>query len=257
MAEEKVVRTVAKKKTVEQEEDTPSRTPPGNRARGRSEKNMVATQVSTIFYLHAFYLFIARLLNGLVAFYDKLLGLSPKDRAKICRNVSRYYMNKQLPEKAIDSLKEWTRLEPDNPESHFQLAEALTASGKSKQAIIMLNKVLGLNPNNQEALFRKGKLLLKRKEYPEALATLEALLKVAPEDAEVLYLSGLAYSRLEKIEEAIEAMRKAVTLAPEESKYHQHLGFLLEQKGEHKEAAKCFSRVMELEQELDEEEDLD
>ena len=48
-------------------------------------------------------------------------------------------------------------------------------------------------------------------------------------------------------------MQKAIEIDPLEIKYYQHLGFLYERKGDHKEAASCFAKVMELEQEEEDE----
>jgi cytochrome c-type biogenesis protein CcmH/NrfG len=59
---------------------------------------------------------------------------------------------------------------------------------------------------------------------------------------------------MDKIDKAVQAIKKAIELDPEEIKYHQLLGFLYERKEDHKQAAKCFSRVMELQREQDEEE---
>ena len=59
---------------------------------------------------------------------------------------------------------------------------------------------------------------------------------------------------MDEVDKAVKAMQKAVELEPEEIKYHQHLGFLYERKEDHKKAARCFSKVMELQREQDEEE---
>ncbi len=222
-----------------------------------SEKAATSGQASSMFYMHAAMLFGGRWLSGMLDFYNNLFGLSPKDKLKIYRNVSNHYMRKGQHQKAIESLKEWVRMDRDNPEAHYQLALALTASGKLKQAIIVLNRVIKLDPSNTTAMYRKCKLLIKAKEYQEAVVGLESIITVTPDNADVLYHLGLAYSRLDEIGKAIEAVKKAIDLAPEESKYYQHLGFLYERDGAHQEAAACFSRVMELEEHDEEEDELD
>nr|MBF0220768.1 tetratricopeptide repeat protein [Desulfobulbaceae bacterium] len=233
-----------------------SRATKSQKSNGASqEKIMPSGQPSTMFYMHAVMLFGGRLLTGMLDFYNGLFGLSSDDKKKIYRNVSSHYLRKGLSEKAIASLKEWTRLDRNNPEAHYQLANALAVSGKTKQAIIVLNHVLKLDPAHSGAIYKKCKLHLKRKEYELAITGFEELITENTDNADLFYLLSVAYSRIDQIDKAIASLQKAIELDPEESKYYQHLGFLYERTGNHKEAATCFSRVMELEEADVEDED--
>jgi len=212
-------------------------------------------QTSSLFYLHSLLLIGGRMLNRILIFYHNLFALNAKDKAKIYRNLSNQYLHKGLYQKAIESLKEWSLLDPNNPDVHYHLALALVAAGKGKQAIAVLNKILKLNPKDKEAIQLKSKIQIKRKEYKDAISSLESLIEINPDNPDALYLLGVTYSRSDNIEKAIEAMKKASELDPEESKYYQYLGLLYERSGKQKEAAACFSRVMDLEDQGDEEED--
>lgn len=242
----------------QEKQDTRTRAP---RAKGKVKNGAAQAKVgqggqpSTMFYMHAVMLFGGRLLTGMLDFYNGLFGLSSDDKKKIYRNVSSHYLRKGLSEKAIASLKEWTRLDRNNPEAHYQLANALAVSGKSNQAIIVLNHVLKLDPAHSSAIYKKCKLHLKRKEYELAISGLEKLLTENADNADLFYLLSVAYSRTDQIDNAIDSLQQAIELDPEESKYYQHLGFLYERTGNHQEAATCFSRVMELEEEVGEDED--
>ncbi|MBF0525141.1 MAG: hypothetical protein HQK56_08590, partial [Deltaproteobacteria bacterium] len=66
---------------------------------------------------------------------------------------------------------------------------------------------------------------------------------------------GIAYDRKERLDDAIAAIQKAIELDGEEVKFYQHLGFLYERTENHKEAARCFSKVMELEREHEDDEE--
>jgi tetratricopeptide (TPR) repeat protein len=211
-------------------------------------------QPSTIFYLHSLLLFGGRLLSGVLDFYNNLFDLTPGDKTKIYRNISAHYAKKGMHEKGLHYLKEWARLDPTNPDSHYQLGIALAESGNLKSAIGVFDKVLKLKSDHKGAIYRKSRVYLKLKDYKSATEGLEQLLKLIPDNPKALYLLGIAYDRMEEVDKAIQVLQKAVELEPEEIKYHQHLGFLYERKEDHKQAAKCFSRVMELEREQDEEE---
>ncbi|MBF0551000.1 MAG: tetratricopeptide repeat protein [Deltaproteobacteria bacterium] len=214
-----------------------------------------SSEPSAIFYFHTMLLFFGRLFGKLLDLYNSLFDLAPQDKTKIYRNISAYYANKGLHEKALEYLKEWTRLEPSNPDAFFQLALALAAAGNSKSAIGAFAKVLKLNPQHKAALYRKSGLHLKLKDYDQAIEGLENLVKVSPDKAEVHYLLGIAYDRKERLDDAIAAIQKAIELDGEEVKFYQHLGFLYERTENHKEAARCFSKVMELEREHEDDEE--
>ncbi|MEE8383234.1 MAG: magnetosome protein MamA [Thermodesulfobacteriota bacterium] len=214
-------------------------------------------QTSSLFYLHSLLLICGRLLNGVLSFYHNLFALSSRDKAKIYQNLSTQYLNKGLNQKAVETLKEWSRLDSGNPDAHYHLAVALEAAGKWKQAGIVLNRVVKLNPAHTKALYLKGKIQIKQKNYQDAISILESLLKIDPNAPEVHYLLGVTCNRLDDIEKAIKAMEKACELDPEESKYLQYLGLLYERSGKQKEAAKCFAKVMDLEDRGDEYEDVE
>ena len=214
-------------------------------------------QTSSLFYLHSLLLICGRLLNGVLSFYHGLFALSSRDKAKIYRNISTQYLNKGLNQKAIETLKEWARLDSTNPDAHYHLAVVLETVGKWKQAVIVLNRVMKLNPAHAEALYLKGKIQIKRKNYEDAVSILESLLKIDPDAADVYYLLGVTCNRMDNIEKAISAMEKACELDPEDSKYLQYLGLLYERSGRQKEAATCFSKVMDLEDRGDEYEDVE
>lgn len=213
-----------------------------------------ASEPSTIFYLHSLLLFGGRLLNRTLNFYNSLFELTPADKAKIYRNISNHYAQKGLHERALGYLKEWARLDPSNPEAHFHLGIGLASSGNHKGAIRAFDRVSKLNPGHKGALHRKSGIYLKLKDYQGATDVLKQLIELAPDNPKAYYLLGIALDRMDEIDPAIEAMKKATALGPEEIKYFQHLGFLYERKEDHTQAAQCFSKVMELQREQDEDE---
>lgn len=226
---------------------------PGRRKDTSPPKSPEMSQPSPIFYVHSLLLFSGRLLERMLNFYNSFFDLKPSDKATIYRNISNQYANKGLYEKALQYLKEWSRLEPSNPDAHYHLGIALTSAEDLKAAIRSFENVLKLSPNHKGAIYRRAGLYLKVKDYKKAAEDLEKLNEIVPENPKPLYLLGIAFDRMDEVDKAVEAMKKAIALEPEEIKYYQHLGFLYERKEDHKQAAKCFSRVMELQREQDEE----
>jgi len=228
-------------------------------AQDASEKKIPGTETevsSYIFYWHSSLLFCGRLLHSVLNFYNQLFDMTQKDKAKIYSNISKHYINKGLHDKSLEYLKKWTRLEPNNVEAHYRLAIALAASGNKKSALRVFSRVLSIEPEHMGALHRKSSILLRMKDYKSAVEDLEKALEIKNDVPDLLYLYAIAQEGLGELEKAIESLEKAIELDPEEIKYHQHLGFLNVSRDDHQTAAKSFTRVMELEREIDEDDDM-
>jgi len=209
---------------------------------------------SSSFYWHSFLLLGGRMLNRMLDWYNGLFSFSSKDKAKLYRNISQHYLKRGAADKAMSYLKEWSRNEKGDPEPLYQMGVALASLGELQRAVNAFDKVLKLKPSHHIALFRKSAILLKLKNYAEAIKGLEAIISDAPEDPRAYYLLGLAYDGGGQLDKGIESMQKAVDLDPEEIKYHQYLGFMNVRKEDHKTAAEHFTKVMELERAVDEDE---
>ncbi len=212
-------------------------------------------QYSSIFYWHSFLLYCGRLLHSVLGFYNQLFDLGQNDKAKLYSNISKHYINKGLYDKALGYLKEWSRVEPTNTEPFYQLGIALYAAGNRKSALGVFSKVLTLDPEHLGALHRKSSILLKNKDFKTAAEELEKAIAIDGENPRFFYLYAIAQEGLGETDKAIESLEKAIELDPDEIKYHQHLGFLNVSKDDHKTAAKSFTKVMELEREMDEDDE--
>ncbi len=228
----------------------------GGESPGKRPPDTEAEISSSIFYWHSFLLFCGRLLHSVLDFYNRLFDMSHRDKAKIYSNISRHYSNKGLHDKALEYLKKWTRIDPSNVEAHYRLGVALAASGNKKSALRVFSRVLTLEPEHMGALHRKSSILLRVKDYKGALEDLEKAIEIRKDNPDLLYLYAIALEGVGDIDKAIQSLKQAIELDPDEIKYHQHLGFLNVSRDDHQTAAKSFSRVMELERELDEDEDM-
>jgi tetratricopeptide (TPR) repeat protein len=208
---------------------------------------------SASYYWHSFLLLGGRMLHRTLAWYNGLFSFSTKDKAKLYRNISQYYLRRGAGDRAIGYLKEWVRNEKTDPEPLYQMGCALASMGELQRAVSAFDKALALKANHHNALYRKSAILLKLKKYPEAISGLEAIIDGSPKDARAYYLLGLAHDGAGDLDKGIEALEKAVELDPEEIKYHQYLGFMNVRKEDHQTAAKHFTRVMELERAEDDE----
>ncbi|MBF0234330.1 MAG: tetratricopeptide repeat protein [Desulfamplus sp.] len=248
--EEPIVKTKGKKRLKASDAKSGKRS-----SREEAPVSDTETQYSSIFYWHSFLLYCGRILHSVLDVYNQLFDLGQKDKAKLYSNISKHYINKGLYDKALTYLKEWSKAEPTNTEPFYQLGIALYASGNRKSALGVFSKVLTLDPEHMGALHRRSSIFLKIKDFKGAAGELEKAIKLDGENPRFFYLYAIAQEGLGETDKAIEALEKAIDLDPDEIKYHQHLGFLNVSKDDHKTAAKSFTKVMELEREMDEEDD--
>ncbi len=209
---------------------------------------------SFVYYFHYLLLCAGRMLGMVLDFYNSLFDVTAQDKAKIYGNISTWYAGKGNRENALHYAKKVAFADPGNPEAHYRLGVALASAGQPKNALSVFDRVLELKPAHRGAIARKSSLLLKFKDFAGAASCLEKAVAMSPGKAHIHYLLGIAYEGLADLDQAIASMEKAIELDPEDVRYHQHLGFLNVRREDHATAAKSFTRVMELERELDDEE---
>ena len=96
--------------------------------------------------------------------------------------------------KGADLFREALALNPNHEDSHYYLANCLTALGDIPAAIAELDVLLQINPQNRRAFQRKGELLAasatSRGRLTSARETLESALKLNSEETGTLALLG-------------------------------------------------------------------
>jgi len=219
------------------------------KAKKAAREEEVSVGESPSLYLHSALLLSGRLLNRMLNWYNSIFSLTPKDKAKMYRNLSRRAIVCGEPAEAIRYLKEWAKHDKGDIEPIYQMGVALSMMGDFARAIGAFDRVLKQRPGHTMAAYRRSAVLLKLKKYPEAVAGLERVVESKSDDARAFYLLGLAYEGMGDLEKGVAAMSRAVELDPEEIKYHQHLGFMNVRRDDHKTAAEHFTKVMELERE--------
>ena len=210
------------------------------------------TEGSLNYYLHSFLLLSGRNMSRMMDWYGSFFSLSSKDKAKLHRNISQHYLQRGVTDKAMSHLKEWARIDKNDPEPIYQMGVALASLGESQRAVTAFDKVLKMRPGHSAAMYRMSALFLKLKNYEKAINGLKVIVEEKPKDSRAHYLLGLAYDGEGQLERAIESMQKAVELDPGEIKYHQYLGFMNVRREDHSTAAEHFTKVMELERSMEE-----
>ncbi len=105
-------------------------------------------------------------------------------------------------ERAIEALREATRLDPELLEAHVALGKVLARAGRDEEAMRVLTRVLELDRSNAEAHFQLGLIALRRAELDFASRSFEAAIDSDPEHLQAWYNRALVAERVGRSEEA-------------------------------------------------------
>ncbi len=150
-------------------------------------------------------------------------------------------------EAAIPEWRKALELSPEDNDSkhvHYNLAVALTETGRGDEAVEHLRKVLAIDPQHPQANANLGVALARKGNVDEALPLLEKAAELAPLD--VKNLTNLAGALAEKgrAAEAVRRCRQALVIDPEYHEAHNTLAVALVTTGEPDEAIPHFEKAL-------------
>jgi tetratricopeptide (TPR) repeat protein len=151
-------------------------------------------------------------------------GLSAEEN----RTQARAYLEegKQLyisdqDEKAVDTLQEAIKLDPELAEAYFRLGLAYVAVGKDqeaedayKKAIEKYKKYLEADSKDAEAHYNMGQAYAGLHLYSEAVKEYRQATRLKDDDADMFYDLGTALSKLAQYDEAVTAFSKSLDIDP-------------------------------------------
>lgn len=118
-------------------------------------------------------------------------------------------------EGAVTHFERASQLKPDNPETHYGLADALRRKGDIDRAITEARVSLSLRPNDFDTHFLLGRALVTKGLVDEAITHFSKAIEIRPNHSAAHY--NLAIALLEKHEAAgaVEHYEKAIEVQPD------------------------------------------
>jgi protein O-GlcNAc transferase len=147
---------------------------------------------------------------------------------------------------AVQRLGQALRVDPKYSAGHSNLAYALRALGRHREALASCERALTLMPNFPDALNNRGGILGDLGRHDEALASYDRALALAPATAQLLADRGLALRALDRREEALAAFEQALALAPDHADAQRNRATTLSELGRHEEAAQQLEGLLRL-----------
>ena len=151
--------------------------------------------------------------------------------------------------KASQSFKKVTELNPNYTNGHNNLGVTLKNQGKLDEAIEAYNKALSLKPDHAEAYNNMGNALQDQGKLDEAMASFNKALAIKPDYAEAYNNMGTVLKDQGKLEKAIASYTKALSLKPDYAKAYNNMGVTLQEQGKLDEAIEAYKMALAIKSE--------
>ena len=135
---------------------------------------------------------------------------------------------------------------PDDFESHYNLAAMLMARGAQDEAVRQFEQAVRLRPQDATANNALGASLMALGKPAEAIPYLSASIQARPDNFDAQYNLANALASQNKFSDAVEHYRAAVQLHPDDANAETNLGSALAETGNPAEAKLHFQRALKL-----------
>jgi tetratricopeptide (TPR) repeat protein len=163
-----------------------------------------------------------RLAEARVIYAQILLEDPQNDQALHLLGLVHFQLRQFAP--AAEYFRRSIQVNPNLPESHYNLGHALLAAKDADGAIAAFEKVIALRPDDGRAFNALGTALLSRDRLPEAVAAFQESLRINPQIAGVWNNLGVALHNASRAGESAVAFERAISLQPDSASAHNNLG---------------------------------
>lgn len=139
--------------------------------------------------------------------------------------------------KAID-------LQPENQESHYNLAVLLLRADAYDEAITVLDQSLVHFPESPQLLRAMGFAQQLKGRFEDAQGTFERLIEIRPSDSSALLYLASSFLEAGQQEQALSYFEKARRLSPEDGRIYYLQGLIHSQRGEEERALALFDQCL-------------
>jgi tetratricopeptide (TPR) repeat protein len=137
------------------------------------------------------------------AIYYSQKALELNDSSLYLINIGTFYLEKNMPKKAIEFLDSALKLDPNNGVIYYSKGMAHKLMGDTKTAIAEFEKALILNPNDYRSKVKISKLYFDNEQYNLAIKYLNEMIIKEPQKNAYKYYRGKSYGYIGKDEDAI------------------------------------------------------
>ena len=141
---------------------------------------------------------------------------------------------------AIENYQHCISKQPESHEAYNNLSLALRHNNEIASAIAAARKSLALFPNFSDALNNLGLALCDARQYPEAIENFRVAMEISPDNYEIVNNLGVAVHASGNLAYAAHILRRAITIRPDWPEALINLGNVLRAQGNFEAAAKLY-----------------
>ena len=181
--------------------------------------------------------------------YNKILKKAPSNVDCVNALAGLYAQQGDL-KSAIPLFRRATKLRSDIPDTHFNLAVALSMTGQHGEAAEHYKRVLALDPRHAGARNNYATTLLQTGQIREAVNQYNELIAVEPRSAGAYNNRGMALQALKCTEDALADYDKAIAIEPRFAEAHVNRGNALAELRRAEEALESYRKAVALRPDL-------
>ncbi|MCR4954331.1 MAG: tetratricopeptide repeat protein [Treponema sp.] len=156
------------------------------------------------------------------------------------------FKKKELMNQAVETAKKTLELNPDDPTSHYILAQDALDKKDFELALKEMNKAVQNDPQNYLYFYDFGKIQYRLKKYTEAAASFSSSCNINPKFAPSRYNLGLTQKMLKNETAALDAFRKTIDIDPRHEKAYLEQAKILSNRKDYSGAAESYKMVLKL-----------
>lgn len=165
--------------------------------------------------------------------------------SQISQHAEQLYQLGHLKEAAA-AYRELIALEPDDPETHYNLGNAYLDMGNVDAAVASYLAAEALAPEHPQVLLQLGNAYSAKGQPTEAIAAFRQALLHDADNAAIYFNLGNAQRELGQPQQAAESYFAALKLAPSDADSHNNLGNVLREMGRLNEAIASYEVALQL-----------
>ena len=168
-----------------------------------------------------------------------------KENYELAFYLAEFHQSQGLNKEAVHYLNRALQANPDHADSLLVLGLLHYGENQFAQATRLLLRCLEVNPHNPVALLSMGSILTSEEKFDEAKPFLERVNELEPQ-AKSYYLLGLGAKESGRLKEAIDHLSYATELDPDFEDAVFLLGMAYLERGWTRKAKTCFTHALEL-----------
>ena len=152
----------------------------------------------------------------------------------------------QKPPRWAEAVECYGAARVSRPDLGVNLATALLRSGRDREGLALLARLVTETPKNPFLHFARGNALHAKRRLDEAMAEYRQAIALDPKDAPAHHNLGHILYDKRQLNEAMAEFRQAIRLKPDYVEAHFYLGFVLQEQGRFEESLACLTRGHDL-----------